>query len=109
MPGFFLSGEKAMNTWNVLLLGSLLVASASSQAQIVEERVTERNGVYETCGVGEGLSACRDYNGETYEEETGPRDVKLESDDQMAAEAARIRKESPAELEATITEMENNN
>ncbi len=85
----------------------LLCASTSALSQIVEERVTERNGVYEACGVGEGLSACRDYNGETYEDETGPRDVKLLTDDKMAAEAARIRNESPAELEATITEMEN--
>ena len=90
-----------------LMALSLLCASTSGLSQIVEERVTESNGVYEACGVGEGLSACRDYNGETYADETGPRDVKLLTDDKMAAEAARIRNESPAELEATITEMEN--
>ena len=90
-----------------LLALSLLCTSTSGLSQIVEERVTERNGVYEACGVGEGLSACRDVNGETYEDETGPRDVKLLTDDKMAAEAARIRNESPAELEATISEMEN--
>jgi hypothetical protein len=85
----------------------LLCASTSALSQIVEERVTENNGIYTACGVGEGLQACRDVNGETYEDETGPRDVKLLTDDKMAAEAARIRNESPAELEATITEMEN--
>ena len=96
-----------MNHRTFLAALSLLCASTSALSQIVEERVTERNGVYEACGVGAGLGACRDVNGETYEEETGPRDVKLLTDDKMAAEAARIRNESPAELEATITEMEN--
>jgi hypothetical protein len=106
MPGFFYSGVIVMYRTCLLAL-SLLCASSPGLSQIVEERVSERNGVYETCGVGEGLRACRDYNGETYEEEMGPRDVKLLTDDKMAAEAAKIRNESPAELEATITAMEN--
>ena len=96
-----------MNHRTFLLALSLLCASSSGWSQIVEERVTERNGMYEACGVGDGLRACRDVNGETYEEETGPRDIKLLTDDKMAADAARIRNESPAELEATISEMEN--
>ena len=80
-----------MNYRTLLAALFLLCASTSALSQIVEERVTERNGVYEACGVGEGLSACRDVTGETYEDETGPRDVKLLTDDKMAAEATSRR------------------
>jgi hypothetical protein len=95
-----------MKTLISLIVLCQLLFAADSFAQVVEERVTERNGMYERCGVGDGLNPCRDVNGETYEEEMGPADVKAESNNQMAQEAARIRNESPQELEATIREME---
>jgi hypothetical protein len=83
-----------------------LLLSSPGFSQVVEERVTENNGMYQVCGEGDGLNPCRDVNGETYEEEMGPADVKAESNNEMAAEAARIRNESPQELEATIRDME---
>ncbi len=90
----------------LIFLSQLLLVSVS-YAQVVEERVSERNGMYEVCGMGsDDLNPCRDVNGETYEEEMGPQDVQAESNNELAAEAARIRNESPQELEASITEME---
>jgi len=91
----------------ILIFLSQLLLVCVSYAQVVEERVSERNGMYEVCGMGsDDLNPCRDVNGETYEEEMGPQDVQAESNNELAAEAARIRNESPQELEASITEME---
>jgi len=87
----------------------ILLSGTLSHAQVVQERaerVTERNGVYEVCGNGEGMSACRDRNGLTYDEETRGPDVQAETNDELANQAARIRNESPEELNATISEME---
>jgi len=85
----------------------LLLAAFPGWAQVVEERTTVVNGVYETCGVGEGLAPCRDINGETYEEEIAGPDVEAETNSELADQAAKIRNESPEELLQTITEMEN--
>jgi len=82
------------------------VLPAWSQSGVVEERITNENGFIETCGEGAGLSPCRDVNGETYDEEVRGPSIDSESTDELAAEAARIRHESPAELEQTIGEME---
>jgi hypothetical protein len=95
-----------MKTQVSLFLLFQLLLSSPGFSQVVEERVTENNGMYQVCGEGDGLNPCRDVNGETYEEEMGPADVKAESNNEMAAEAARIRNESPQELEATIRDME---
>jgi hypothetical protein len=95
-----------MKTQVSLFLLFQLLLSSPGFSQVVEERVTENNGMYQVCGEGDGLNPCRDVNGETYEEEMGPADVKAESNNEMAAEAARIRDESPQELEATIRDME---
>jgi hypothetical protein len=95
-----------MKTQVSLFLLFQLLLSSPGFSQVVEERVTENNGMYQVCGEGDGLNPCRDVNGETYEEEMGPADVKAESNNEIAAEAARIRNESPQELEATIRDME---
>jgi hypothetical protein len=87
----------------VLLLAVFLPAVAQ---EVTVERVTEHGGFVDTCGSGPGLSPCRDVNGETYEEEVGGQDVAAEDDTELAAEAARIRGESPQELQGTVTEME---
>jgi hypothetical protein len=86
----------------------LVLAPITSLAQsgLVEERVTENNGVYEACGEGDGLSACRDINGQTYDEEVRGPSINEESTDELAAEASHIRHESPEELEQTISDME---
>lgn len=83
-----------------------LLASLPCQAQVVEERITERNGLYTVCGNGEGMQPCRDRNGMTYAEEMHGPDIQAESSEELAEQAERIRNESPEELEATITELE---
>jgi len=99
-----------MKTVPLVGIASLLLclpsASAWSQSGLVEERVTEENGFYETCGEGAGLSPCRDINGQTYDEEVRGPSIDSESTDELAAEAARIRHESPEQLQQTIGELE---
>ena len=88
------------------LLFTLAVFPAWSQSGVVEERITNENGFIETCGEGAGLSPCRDINGQTYDEEVRGPSIDSESTDELAAEAARIRNQSPEELEQTISELE---
>ena len=88
------------------LLLCLPHVAAWAQSGLVEERITEQNGYYETCGEGAGLSPCRDINGQTYDEEVRGPSIDSESTDQLAAEAARVRHESPEELDQTITDLE---
>jgi hypothetical protein len=88
------------------LLFCLPLTGVWAQSGLVEERVEERNGLYEACGEGAGLSPCRDVNGETYNDEVRGPSIDSESTDELAAEAARIRHESPSDLDHTITEME---
>lgn len=83
-----------------------LTTATSSQAQVVEERVTNENGVYRECGVGAGLDACRDVNGETYNEEIRGQNVESESSSELAEDAARLRNETPEEFEDSIETME---
>lgn len=91
-----------------LLLAALVLLATTQaiRAQVVEERTTVENGMMTVCGNGEGMQACRDRNGMTYEEEIRGPDIQAESSDELAAQAARIRNEPPEELEKTISEME---
>lgn len=95
--------------WAALLF-CLPLASALAQpdldTNIVEERVTVENGAVEVCGEGDGLQPCLDANGQTYSQEALGADVTTESDEELAAGAARIRAESPEELNKTIKAME---
>ena len=88
------------------LLVCLPLSPAWSQSGLVEERITEGNGFYEACGEGAGLQPCRDINGQTYDEEVRGPSINSESTDELSAEAAHIRHESPAQLQQTIGEME---
>jgi hypothetical protein len=81
-------------------------AQPSSETNVVQERVTVENGAVNVCGEGDGLDPCRDANGQTYAEEVRGPSMDSESDDELAGEAARIRAESPAQLNKTIGEME---
>jgi hypothetical protein len=81
-------------------------AFPQSEGNVVEERATYEGGAVRICGEGDGLSPCLDANGQTYKEEVHGPDLDSESDDELAAEAARIRAENPAELNKTIGEME---
>ena len=92
--------------WGLALLACLSGSPGWSQSDLVEERITEENGFYEACGEGAGLLPCRDINGQTYAEEVRGPSINEESVDELAAEAARIRNESPQELQQSIGEME---
>jgi hypothetical protein len=89
----------------LLPLGSAF-AQPDTQTNVVEEQVTIENGAVKVCGEGDGLDPCLDANGQTYAEEAKGPSMDSESDDELAAEAARIRAESPAELEKTISAEE---
>jgi hypothetical protein len=92
----------------LFILVSLLTVAGAGSAQVVEEITTIENGVMETCGDGPGLEPCPDIDDgwDGYDEKmTGP-DFKAEEDEKMAEQAARIRNESPEELEKTISELE---
>ena len=88
------------------LLFCLPLGSAWSQSGLVEERVSNEGGFIQACGEGAGLSPCRDINGQTYDEEVRGPSIDSESTDELAAEAARIRHESPEQLQQTIGELE---
>jgi hypothetical protein len=95
--------------WAALLLCLPLagaLAQPDSSTNVVEERVTVENGAVEVCGEGDGLQPCLDANGQTYAQEVKGPDLDSESEAEMAAGAARIRAESPEELNKTIKAME---
>lgn len=86
---------------------TMLLGACASGGQVYEERITERNGIETACGVGPGLEPCRDIDGETYEEELNQDAyVGTESTEELASDAARIRKESPEAAEETTEELE---
>ncbi len=92
----------------LFILVSMLTVAGAGSAQVIEEITTIENGVMETCGNGPGLEPCPDIDDgwDGYDEKmTGP-DFKAEEDEKMAEEAARVRAESPEELEKTISELE---
>lgn len=60
-----------------------------NSGDVVEERVTDDNGVISACGQGDGLSACKSYQGAV-------------SNQQMEDEAAQIQNETPAEVEDSV-------
>lgn len=84
----------------------LPLSPAWSQSGLVEERVSDEGGFIQACGEGDGLAPCRDINGETYDEEVRGPGIDSESTDELAAEAARVRHESPEQLQQTIGELE---
>jgi hypothetical protein len=98
--------KAALSTWIAALLFCLPMSSAWSQSGLVEERVSNEGGFIQACGEGAGLSPCRDINGQTYDEEVRGPSINSESTDELAAEAAKIRHESPEELQQTIGELE---
>jgi hypothetical protein len=61
---------------------------------VVAERITDDNGVISACGEGDGLSACKSFQGTA-------------SNQEMTDEAKQIRNESPAEVEESIELLEN--
>jgi hypothetical protein len=90
----------------LLLFLPMAGALAQSVGNVVGERVTYDGGVARVCGEGGGLDPCLDANGQTYAQEVRGPSIDSESEDQLMAEAARIRAESPEQLQQTIGEME---
>jgi len=81
-------------------------AQPDADTDILEERVTVEGGAVKVCGEGDGLDPCLDANGQTYAQEVKGPGIDDESESELAAEAARVRAESPEELNKTISEME---
>ncbi len=105
MPTKSRSKPRRMSGLAALLI-SLPAICACSELGVVEERVTNDDGITRVCGEGDGLQACRDSNGETYAEEIKGPDIDTESTDELAAEVSRVRHETPEQLNQTISEME---
>jgi hypothetical protein len=79
-----------------LLLVALLCAPllGCDSNNIVAERISDDNGVITACGEGDGLTPCKSFQGTA-------------SNQEMNAEAAQIRNESPAQVEQSIELLEN--
>ena len=84
----------------------MTITFSQPEGNAVEERVIYEGGAVSVCGGGDGLSPCLDANGQTYSQEIHGPDLNNESDDELAAEAARIRAEPPEGLRETIGDME---
>ena len=83
-----------------------MLTACAGNGEVEGERVTVGpNGVVDVCGEGNGLPECRDYNNLTYGENLK---YKEPTDKQMEKEAAKVRSETPQELERTISELEQN-
>lgn len=89
----------------ILLAATIMLSACAGNSEVEGVRVTDDDGIINVCGEGDDLPECQDYNGETYSEELK---YKTPTDKQMEQEAAKVREESPEELEKTITEMEDN-
>jgi len=88
-----------------LLLSLILALTAcAGNGDVVEERISDEDGVISVCGNQPGMAECRDARGETYEQEL--QYTPDESDRELAAEAETVRSEDPEALDRTITEME---
>jgi hypothetical protein len=89
-----------------LALGVVVLTACAGNTEVSGERVTVQNGmVTDVCGEGNGQPECTDYNNRTYSENL---EFKEPTDEQMESQAAKVRDESPAELERTISELEHN-
>lgn len=83
----------------------LLLSACAGNTEVTGEQVSVENGIVHVCGEGNGLPECKDYNNLTYSENLK---IKEPSDAEMEKEAAKVRSESPEELERTISELEQN-
>jgi Tfp pilus assembly protein PilP len=89
-----------------LALAAVILSACAGNTEVEGERVTVQNGVVtNVCGEGNGLPECTDYNNRPYSENL---EMKEPTDKQMEREAAKVRSESPEELERTISELEQN-
>jgi hypothetical protein len=88
------------------VFGAFLLSACAGNSDVEGERVTVGpNGAVNVCGEGNGLPECKDYNNLTYSENLKE---KAPTDAQMEKEAAKIRAETPEQLNKTISELEQN-
>ena len=98
--------ERLQMKLGYIVLATTLLSACAGNTEVEGERVTiEPSGVVDVCGEGNGLPECRDYNNLTYSENL---EYKAPKDKQMEKEAAKVRSESPEQLEKTISELEQN-
>ncbi len=90
-----------------LLLCVPLLTGCAGKTEVQGERMTIGPGgaVIDDCGEGASLPECRDYNNLTYSENL---EYNAPTDEQMEKEAAKVRAESPEQLERTISDLEQN-
>lgn len=83
-----------------------LLTACAGNGNVVEEGVTDRDGVVDVCGDEPGMGECRDFRGETMNEEL--EFYPERTDQELDKEAELIREESPSAQEKTIPDMEGN-
>jgi hypothetical protein len=88
--------NKQLKVWLIMATVSLGMLGCSSDT-VVAEKVTDDNGVISACGVGPGLTPCPYYSDDS---------TKLETNKQLDKEADSINKDTPAQREQAIEEIE---
>lgn len=93
-------------TATLIVIAGCIGSVARADDVVEEETYVDPAGIVEECGDGEGLSPCRDAEGETYKHADDPNYIKLDSTQALEKSSAQIRNESPKELEQTIQQIE---
>lgn len=87
-----------MKTQLILLL-PILALGGCAQTHMESERIDVHNTVPEVCGDAPGLNACRDVDGETFEQELNVDTTPdLDSNANLERDAEKLKKE-PIEKE----------
>lgn len=90
----------------LFMLWALTFAGGASVAQTGEQGAASDGGVTEVCLHASGGDPCHEIGNEVFDLEMSGPDFSSEENEKMAEQAARIRSESPKELEKTIRKME---
>jgi hypothetical protein len=88
--------KKLLKIWLIMTTVSLGMLGCSSDT-VVAERVTDDNGVISACGVGPGFTPCPYYSDDS---------VNLETNKQLEKEADSVNKDTPAQREQAIEQLE---
>ncbi len=98
--------ENVMRAITKTTLLVMFLASCAAAEIVEEEESVEPDGLVVECGDGPGLEPCRDTDGETWKHADDPNYIKTDSNEQLEESAAKVRAESPKELEKTIQQIE---
>lgn len=94
-----------MNNKPVLALGFVALA-ACAQTHMESERIDVHNTVPEVCGDAPGLNACRDVDGETFEQELNVDTTPdIDSNANLEKDAEKLKQE-PIEKEVEHLEKQ---